>query len=135
VAAIDGRTVGRRLITMSARYALIAVAVIAALLAILAGFASVPEPDRNPHSPEFGWLQWNWALAVAIATLLLGAAIAASRGRVRWTLIGLLLAMWMCGIEPAIQLFRERIVPHVRGNIRAQPGHPPWPNVFRASAG
>ena len=121
---------------MGARWALIAVAVMMALLAILAGVASVPEPDRNPHSPEFGWLQWDWAVAVAIATLLLGAAIASSSGRVRWVLVGLLLVTWMMGIESAIELFRERIMPQYRrGSAGVQPGHPAWPNVIRANAG
>jgi hypothetical protein len=127
---------GPRLIKMGARCALIAVAVMMALLAILAGAASVPEPGRNPHSPEFGWLRWNWAAAIVLATLLLGAAIASSRGRVRWALIGLLLVTWMLGIEPAIELFRERIMPpHPRGNAGVQPDHLISPNVARASAG
>ena len=127
---------GHRLIMMGARYALIAVAVMMAPLAILAGVASVPEPGRNPHSPEFGWLQWDWAVAVAIATLLLGAAIASSSGRVRWALVGLLLVMWMMGIEPAIELFRERIMPqYLRRNAGVQPDHFVSPNVARASAG
>jgi len=121
---------------MGLRYALIAVAVTMALLAILAGVASVPEPGRNPHSPEFGWLQWDWAVFIAIATLLLGAAIALSRERVRWALVGLLLAMWMSGIEPGIQLFRERIMPqYLRRNAAALPDQLVWPNVARASAG
>jgi len=127
---------GCRRIMMGARCALIAVAVTMALLAILAGVASVPEPGRNPHSPEFGWLQWDWAVAVAIATLLLGAAIASSSGRVRWALVGLLLVMWMMGIEPAIELFRERIMPqYLRRNAGVQPDHLLSPNVTRASAG
>ena len=127
---------GRRLITMGLRCALIAVAVTMALLAILAGVASVPEPGRNPHSPEFGWLQWDWAVSIAIATLLLGAAIAASSGRGRWALVGLLLVMWMSGIEPAIHLFRERIMPqYLRRNSGALPDQPVWPNVARTSAG
>jgi hypothetical protein len=44
--------------------------------------------------------------------------------------------MWMSGIEPAIHLFRERIMPrHLSGNAGALPDHPVWPNVIRASAG
>jgi hypothetical protein len=107
-----------------------------ALFAILAGVTSVPEPGRNPHSPEFGWLQWDWAVSIAIATLLLGAAITVSSGRVRWALVGLLLVTWMSGIEPGIQLFRERIMPqYLRRNAGALPGQLVWPNVARASAG
>ena len=125
-----------RLIMRGLRCALISAAVAMALLAILAGVSSVPEPGRNPHSPEFGWLQWDWAVSIAIATLLLAAAIAASSGRVRWALVGLLLVMWMSGIEPAIHLFRERIMPqYLRRNAGALPDHLVWPNVARASAG
>ncbi|MEN3375029.1 MAG: hypothetical protein V7604_384 [Hyphomicrobiales bacterium] len=128
--------VGHRLIMTGAQWALIAVAVVMALVAILAGVASVPEPGRNPNSPEFGWLQWDWAVIIAIATLLLCAAIAASSGRVRWALVGLLLVMWMSGIEPAIHLFRERIMPqYLRRNAGALPHHLVSPNVARASAG
>jgi O-antigen ligase len=119
-----------------ARWALIAVAMLMAPVAIFAGVASVPEPGRNPHSPEFGWLQWDWVVFLAIATLLLGAAIAVSSGRVRWALVGLLLVTWMSGIEPAIHLFRERIMPqYLRRNAGVQPDHLVWPNVIRASAG
>jgi hypothetical protein len=107
-----------------------------ALLAILAGVTSVPEPGRNPHSPEFGWLQWDWAVSIAIATLLLGAAIMESSGRVRWALVGLLLVTWMSGIEPGIHLFRERIMPqYLRGNAGALPDQLVRPNVVRTSAG
>jgi hypothetical protein len=127
---------GHRLIMMGLRCALIAAAVAMALLAILAGVSSVPEPGRNPHSPEFGWLQWDWALSITIATLLLGAAIASSSGRIRWTLVGLLLVTWLSGIEPAIHLFRERIMPQLlRRNAGAPPDHLAWPNVVRTSVG
>jgi hypothetical protein len=129
---------GHRPIMTGLRCALIAVAVAVpmALLAILAGVTSVPEPGRNPHSPEFGWLQWDWAVCIAIATLLLGAAIASSSGRIRWALVGLLLVTWMMGIEPAIHLFRERIMPqYLRRNAGVQPDHLVWPNVACASAG
>jgi hypothetical protein len=127
---------GHRLIMMGLRCALVAVAVAMALLAILAGVTSVPEPGRNPHSPEFGWLQWDWALSIAIATLLLGAAIASSGSRLRWALVGLLLVMWLSGIEPAIHLFRERIMPqYLRRNAGALPDHLVWPNVICTSVG
>jgi len=127
---------GRRSVIIGLRRALIAVAVTMALLAILAGVTSVPEPGRNPHSPEFGWLQWDWAVSIAIATLLLGAAIMESSGRVRWALVGLLLVTWMSGIEPGIHLFRERIMPqYLRGNAGALPDQLVRPNVVRTSAG
>ena len=82
---------------------------------MLFAVTSLPEPGRNPHSPEFGWLRSEWALSFAIATVLLGAAIAQSSGRVRLGLVGLLLVTWASGIAPAIEYYRERIVPSLYG--------------------
>jgi hypothetical protein len=102
---------GPRWIMTGLRRLMFVLATAAALIAMLFAVASLPEPDRNPHSPEFGWLRSEWALSFAIATVLLGAAIALSSGRVRFGLIGLLLVTWASGIEPAIEYYRERIVP------------------------
>jgi len=88
-------------------------------------FTSVPGPGRNPHSPEFGWLQWDWAVIIAIATLLLGAAIAASSGRVRWALVGLLLMMWPERYRTGNPSVRERIMPqYLRPQCRRTAGSP-----------
>jgi hypothetical protein len=108
--------IGPRWIATGLRHVLFVVAAAAALTAMLFAVASLPEPDRNPHSPEFGWLRSEWALSFAIATVLLGAAIALSSGRVRFGLIGLLLVTWASGIEPAIEYYRERIVPNLCGS-------------------
>jgi hypothetical protein len=108
------------------RCGLVVLAIAAALFSIFMSFMSLPEPGRNPASPEFGWLQWQWAVACLAATVLLVIAIVATRGWTRCMLIVVLLANWGFGIAPGLQIYRYRMVgsePFVRVAIFF-PTHP-----------
>ena len=93
----------------SIRYGLIASAILADLLSLFLAVASLPEADRNPASPEFGALQWQWA-TVCVWTMLLtlGAALVTS-GNVRRLLVALLFLTLLFGIEQAAHLYKYRI--------------------------
>ena len=92
------------------RRGLVVLAIAAALVSVFLSFTSLPEPGRNPASPEFGWLQWQWAVACLGASVLLAVAIVATSGRTRWLLIVVLLVNWGFGIAPGLHIYRYRLV-------------------------
>jgi len=91
------------------RCGLVALAVAAALISIFLALTSLPEPERNPASSDFGWLQWQWAVACLGATVVLAAAILATSGWTRRLLIVVLLANWGFGVAPGLQIYRYRL--------------------------
>ena len=104
-----GHGMNRRTIVNSLQSLLIALAIVATVLSMFLAGTCLPEPDRNPASPEFGWLQWQWAVACVVATALLAIAILGSRGWVRRMLVVLALANGVVGVEPALQIFHYRL--------------------------
>jgi len=100
---------GNAIVINSFRRVLSALSAASALYSIFLGFTCLPEPDRNPASTDFAWLQWQWAVAFTGATILLGVAISASRGSLKLALLALMLINGLCGIEPGWHLYRHRI--------------------------
>jgi hypothetical protein len=92
---------------------LIASALLADLFALVLGAISLPEADRNPASPEFGALQWQWAVVLVLAMFLMGGAMLAGSGRTRRWLAALLLLTLFFSIEPATHLYKYRIKPRL----------------------
>jgi hypothetical protein len=93
------------------RNVLIVLAVTVDLFSLFLAATSLPEADRNPASPEFGALQWQWAVAFVLALLLMGSAILVASGSIRRWLLALLLLTLFLSIEPATHLYKYRIKP------------------------
>jgi hypothetical protein len=82
---------------------LFAIALGAGLIAIALGWTAIPEAGRNPASPEFGALRTDALRSVALATVLIGVAIAVSARRGRLLFVALLLVTWAAALVPAYQ--------------------------------
>jgi hypothetical protein len=101
--------VRRSIVIPIARSALIVSAVLADLFSLFLAYTAMPEADRNPASPEFGALQWQWATAFAVAALLMGAAILAASATAKRLLVALLCVTLLFSAAPAAHLYKYRI--------------------------
>ena len=87
------------------------VATSAGVVAILLAVTAIPDADRNPASPDFGWLRAQWLEGFVVAVLLTGLAIGLAARRVRMLLAVLLLIVGAVGVVPAYQFWAYQVMP------------------------
>ena len=93
------------------RLLLFVLAALSGVYAILRALMAMPEPGRNPSSPEFGADRSEWFLGAAIASALIVAAILFASGRTRIALVTLLLIVWLFSMVPAYHFYMFHILP------------------------